>query len=209
VHLVSIQSASPRSLTVGGREIKTGIFKESVASAVVGELGLEGDAVMSAKHHGGPDQALYVYSQSDYVWWSSQLDRELPPGLFGENLTLSSFGEGEVMIGDRWTIGDVVLETTAPRLPCATFGSMMGNVAFPKRFREGRRPGFYVRVIQGGLISPGTSVERLPSPHHVSVVEMFDLAYDTQASAHVLKRVLAAPIAERARSDYERRLRKT
>ena len=34
MHLVSIQSASPRSLIVGGREIKTGIFKESVASAV-------------------------------------------------------------------------------------------------------------------------------------------------------------------------------
>jgi MOSC domain-containing protein YiiM len=207
VELVSIQIASSLPLMVGGRQIRTGIFKEPVPTTTIAELGLVGDAVVNTKHHGGPDQAVYVYSLEDYAWWSERLDIEVIPGLFGENLTFSSFGS-EVMIGDRWRLGEVILEATAPRLPCATFGAKMGDGAFPKRFREARRPGFYARVIQGGDVAPGLAIERSSSSHEVSVVDLFDLAYNTRASAGVLRKVLAAPIAERARDDYERRLRK-
>lgn len=207
MNLVSIQIASSLPLIVGGRQIRTGIFKEPVAAATIGQLGLVGDAVVNTKHHGGPDQAVYVYSQEDYAWWSGSLDMDVVPGLFGENLTLSSPGS-DVMIGDRWRIGEVILETTAPRLPCATFGAKMGDGTFPKRFREAGRPGFYARVLQGGDVVPGMTVERTASAHEVSVLELFDLAYDTRATPEVLRRVLAAPIAERARADYERRLRK-
>ena len=44
--------------------------------------------IASKKHHGGPDQAVYVYGEHDYAWWSEQLGRPLEPGTFGENLTV-------------------------------------------------------------------------------------------------------------------------
>lgn len=206
MYLLSIQVGSPQLMTVGRREISTGILKEPVAEATVGPLGVKGDAVMNAKHHGGPDQAVYVYSQEDYVWWVDQIEHDLFPGVFGENLTLSSFGTADVMVGDRWQMGDVVLEATAPRLPCATFASRMGDPTMVDRFREARRPGFYARVITPGKIGVGMEVGRDPSAHSVSVVQLFDLAYNTDAGADELRRVLAAPIAERARADYQRRL---
>jgi MOSC domain-containing protein YiiM len=209
MYLLSIQVASPQLLTVGRRQISTGIFKVPVAEATVGPLGLEGDAVMNAKHHGGPDQAVYVYSQEDYGWWVDQVEHDIFPGVFGENLTLSSFGVGDVMVGDRWQMGEVVLEATAPRLPCATFASRMGDPTMVNRFREARRPGFYARVITPGEIGVGGKASRVPSAHSVSIAQLFDLAYNTDAGVDELRRALAAPIAERARGDLQRRLDKT
>ena len=82
----------------------------------------------------------------------------------------------------------------------------MGDGRFPKQFRAARRPGFYARVIEPGQVESGVRVVREPSSSGVSLLELFDLAYDTKASAQQLERVLAAPIAERGRVDFERRL---
>ena len=174
--------------------------------AQVTTSGLIGDAVVNTKHHGGPDQAVYVYSDEDYDWWCSNLDRDLAPGTFGENLTLSSFGEGAVMIGDRWKIGTVVLETTAPRIPCATLGAKMGDGGFRARFRAARRPGFYARVITPGEIRAGLAVTRRKGAGLLSLLELSDLVYDSEADRSRLERALRAPLAGRARADIERRL---
>jgi MOSC domain-containing protein YiiM len=147
-----------------------------------------------------------VYSREDFVWWEEQLGRSLASGIFGENLTISSFGGEEVMIGDRWQIGEVVLETTAPRIPCGKLGAVMKDPSFVKTFRQGRRPGFYARVLNPGVVVPCTEVTRFPSPSGVSVLDLFDLVYDVDAPADELRRVLGAPIAERARRNTEERL---
>ena len=46
---------------------------------------------------------MYVYSSEDYAWWGEDPAPSPPPGTFGENLTLSSFGPEPVQIGDRYT----------------------------------------------------------------------------------------------------------
>ena len=206
MYLRSIQIATPRTIDVAGRAVETGIFKEPVDTARVGALGLAGDAIVNTKHHGGPDQAVYVYNAEDYAWWEGQLGRGLAAGTFGENLTLSSFGRPPVAIGDRWHIGEVVLETTAPRIPCATFGTKMGDPAWPERFRAARRPGFYARVISGGELRVGMEVDRDQAEVGLSVLDLHDLAFDRQATAERITAALQAPVAERARRDLERRL---
>ncbi|MEA2001944.1 MAG: MOSC domain-containing protein [Actinomycetota bacterium] len=208
MQLLSVQIATAQDIQIGSRTDKTGIFKLPVENAEIRELGLVGDAIISTRHHGGPDQAVYVYSDEDYAWWRAELGAELPPGTFGENLTFSGFGAGEVHVGDRWTMGDVVLETTAPRLPCATFAARMDDGGFVRRFRAGRRPGFYARVIVPGTVTSGLEVSKTPSSSEVTVMEVFDISYDTDASAEELRRALAAPIAIRDRVDLERRLTK-
>src|SRR3954453_22091459 len=49
--------------------------------------GLVGDQIFDIAHHGGDDQAVYAYAREDYDWWEERLDRILPGGMFGENLT--------------------------------------------------------------------------------------------------------------------------
>jgi MOSC domain-containing protein YiiM len=83
------------------------------------------------------------------------------PGTFGENLTLSSFGPEAVRIGDRYRVGEALLEVTAPRIPCATFATRMGEPNWVQRFAAARRPGLDVRVLEPGEVAVGDRVDRL------------------------------------------------
>lgn len=207
--LVSIQVGSLRPVVIAGRQRMTGIHKQPAATVFIGKLGLENDAIGDVRNHGGPDQAVYLYSEEDYDWWETELGARPVPGQFGENLTLSSFGAREPMVGDRWQIGEVLLEVTAPRIPCSTFGAAMNDVDFPKRFRLARRPGFYTRVLHEGKVESGITAVKTPAERNASIGEMFDLAYETNAEPAVWQRLLAAPIAERVRVDYQRRLERS
>src|SRR5690606_9598630 len=96
----------------------TGINKRPVAEPVaIAMQGIAGDAILDRKHHGGRDQAIYVYFQDDYDWWGTQ-GVTPAPGLFGENLVISGASSATTAIGDRFTIGGVVLEVTYHRTPC-------------------------------------------------------------------------------------------
>jgi MOSC domain-containing protein YiiM len=194
-------------MRIGARTISTGIRKQPVERGYAGTLGLEGDVVANEKHHGGPDQALYLYSAEDYAWWGGELGVAPEPGTFGENLTLSTFGHAEVRIGDRFRAGPTLLEVTSPRIPCATFATRMGEPNWVKRFAEARRPGLYVRVLEPGEIAAGDPVERLGGGEgHPTVVELMDAWYDPEPDAEVLERVLAAPVAIRDRAGFEKKL---
>jgi MOSC domain-containing protein YiiM len=207
MRVVSVNAGSAELMQIGARTISTGIRKRPVERGYAGTLGLEGDVVENEKHHGGPDQALYLYSSEDYAWWGGELGVAPEPGTFGENLTLSAFGPGEVRIGERFRAGQALLEVTSPRIPCATFATRMGEPNWVKRFAEARRPGVYVRVLEPGEVAAGDPVERLGGgAGHPTVVELMDAWYDPDADAELLERVLAAPVAIRDRAAFEKKL---
>lgn len=156
------------SVNVGAAEVvatksgKSGIFKRPVATAVIGPLGLESDTIVDLKHHGGPDQAVYAYTRTDYDWWAQTLGRDMPDGIFGENLTLDHWPRDVIAVGDRLEMGDVVLEVTSPRIPCVTLEAHMGIKGFVTTFHNAGRPGPYFRVIAGGEVAPGAEVRVVP-----------------------------------------------
>ena len=121
-------------------------------------LGIDGDAICDVKSHGGVDQALYIYGGADYTWWSQELGKELAPGTFGENLTISELESAQFNVGDYLHIGSVTLQVTAPRIPCDTFATRMGDPQWVKKFRAAERPGLYCRIIKEGVIQAGDSV---------------------------------------------------
>ena len=188
----------------------TGIYKMPASGSVqVAALGLEGDFICDQKNHGGPDQAVYLYGAPDYAWWAEQLGRELAPGTFGDNLTLSEFESAQYNIGDRLRIGSVILEFTAPRIPCSTLARRMNDPMFVRKFAHAERPGMYCRVIQGGTLRAGDKAtlehcraETVPS------IEIFRDHYRREKDARLLQRFLRAPIAIRARADVEEDLKR-
>ncbi len=187
----------------------SGIYKEPVAGTVtISASGLENDVIVSTKYHGGPDQAVYVYTLEDYAWWRAQLGRDLPPGTFGENLTLDGFSSADLTIGDKLTVGAVTLQVTAPRIPCETFAARMGDPAFVKKFRHGERPGAYCRVLQPGQIQAGDPARLEPFPGaSVGLLEIYRDYYEPQKNTAAIQRILAAPIASRIRQKKEEQLR--
>lgn len=211
MQLLSVNVGKAETIQGAKSSGKTGIFKRPAANAVnIGKLGLEGDHINDTENHGGEDQAVYVYGTPDYAWWSAELGYALEPGMFGENLTVSGLESAELRIGDRLNFAQVVLEVTAPRIPCVTLAARMGDPTFVKRFRYAERPGVYCRVIQTGAINADESVTLTPYQGEsvVTVIELFRLFYEPDNSEATLRRILAAPIDIRGRQEYEKELAK-
>ena len=208
MRLSSVNLGQERTLQRKDRVEQTGIFKFPTAEPVkLTKLGLEGDVIISKKHHGGPDQAVYVYGGADFKWWSEELGKEILPGTFGENLTISDLESTQFSIGDYIHIGEVTLQVTAPRIPCATFAARMEDPQWVKRFRYAERPGLYCRVIKEGFVQAGdtVSIEKYTG-ETISALEMFRDYYDRNKSEETLRRHLNAPIAIRARRALESEL---
>jgi MOSC domain-containing protein YiiM len=204
VESVQVGSAEPSETSRFGA---TGIDKVPVAAAAITAAGLVDDAIVNTTVHGGPDQAVYVYTRDDYTHWEGVLARPLPGGTFGENLTIIGISSSDVMVGDRFCIGEVTLEATAARIPCPVFSAKMHESDWRVRFRDARRPGFYCRVIAPGIIEPEMEVRHEPAQGAtVSILETQDLTYDLGAEDERIRAALDAPISIRLRSVLQRRL---
>ncbi len=153
----------------------TAIDKRPVDGPVkVRTLGLFGDVQADRKDHGGADKALYAYSQHDAEFWASELGREVPPGLFGENLRTAGIETTRAVIGERWRIGaSVIAEVTMARTPCATFQRRMREPRWVRRFTEVGLIGTYLRVLTKGEIEAGDKITVISRPSHGITVGRF------------------------------------
>ncbi len=207
MRLESVNIGKRETISHGGRSYVTGISKYPVDGtvAIVTE-GIPGDSIVATEHHGGADQAIYAYSADDYDWWSERSPREYFPGLFGENLTIRDM-PSDMRVGDRLLIGEVVLEATAPRIPCSTFAARMQDSSFGMAFRKAERPGIYFRVLNGGEVAPGDTVTFIETEESdVTILDLFRFYYAQQHDADALRRLLEAPLAERMRAKVESKL---
>ena len=208
--VLSVNIGESRTQPKGDGLETTGIYKVATSAPVhVEPLGLPGDFICDVEDHGGPDQAVYLYGAPDYAWWSAELGYQLEPGTFGENLTISEFESARYNIGDRLQIGELVLEFTAPRIPCSTLARRMQDPHFVKKYRAAERPGMYCRVIHTGTVQAGDEAVLLPyAGRTVSALEVFRGNFLHGPDLDTIQRVLQAPIAVRARADFERYLQK-
>jgi MOSC domain-containing protein YiiM len=208
--LTSVNVGQKRTQQKGDELETTGIYKMPTLQPVqITSLGIEGDFIASVDDHGGLDQAVYIYGAPDYRWWSNTLGKDLEPGTFGDNLTISELESARLNIGDRLHIGSVILEVTAPRTPCSTLARRMGDPMFVKKYARAERPGLYCRVLQPGSVKRGDLVELEPfSGETVRVIDVFRDHYHRDKQEATLRRFLRAPIAIRTRADVERHLQK-
>src|SRR5205823_2765370 len=97
--VVAVNVGKPRPIDRGkGRVETSAIWKEPVSGRLaVRGVNIEGDDQADRSIHGGPNRAVYAYAAEDTDWWGAELGRELGPGIFGENLTLSAGDEVEIV----------------------------------------------------------------------------------------------------------------
>jgi MOSC domain-containing protein YiiM len=165
----------------GRRPNRTGIDKRPVAGRVaVHPLGLDGDVQVNRKWHGGEGQALYAYAQEDADWWAEELGRDLPAGRFGENLRTSGIDLTGALLGERWRIGGVLVEVTAPRTPCAKLQAHWGVPRLIKRFTERGASGAYLRVLETGDLGAGDRIVVVDRPDHDVTIGMTFRAFTTE-----------------------------
>ncbi len=207
MRIIQVNTGAAQRLSGAIFDGQTGILKTAREGHVaVHALGLDGDAVIDTRHHGGPDQAVYLYRSEDYAWFSEQLGRPVAPGSFGENLTAAGLREPGLAIGTRLEGPDLVLEVSAPRIPCRTLAQRMDDPGFVKKFLLARRPGIYLRVLKEGVVAAGdTFTVTPPAGFQVDTLEVFD-AVQRRLDRGEIERLLAVPIDVRTRADLEKRL---
>lgn len=210
---MSVNVGKPRVVEWQGREVESAIWKEPVdGRVVVRGVNVDGDAQADLRVHGGPDKAVYAYAVEDYAWWSSQLDRDIGPATFGENLTVAGLDLGAMVIGTHWHIGDVELEVAQPRQPCFKLGMRMGDASFVDVFDGAERFGAYLRIVSEGDVGAGDVIEvvaredvepPLPAGTGLMITELGTTGMD--APRERLDRIVADPLVPAGWRDWARR----
>jgi MOSC domain-containing protein YiiM len=208
VILQALNTGSAHALKVGGREIQTGIFKESVTDALeLGVLGFANDVQVNRKYHGGPDKAVCAYAFEHYDFWIEVLERELPNGSFGENFTLSGLLEDEVRIGDVFQVGTARVQISQPRQPCGTLAARFGMTNFVKQVVDSGMTGWYFRVLEPGTVRAGDHLE-LQMRGEVSVQAANLVMHHKKTTREKIEHLLAQPALSQAwRDQLENRLK--
>jgi ferredoxin-NADP reductase/MOSC domain-containing protein YiiM len=191
--VISVNVGRTRDVDWRGKKVTTAIWKEPVAGPVrVGRLGAEGDQQADLMGHGGEQRALFVYQVESYRYWESFLGRDdFAMGQFGENLTVTGMADDQVCVGDRYRVGGTVLEVSQPRVTCYKIGIRLNDERMPALLVKHRRPGFYFRVIQEGVVSAGDGIEKLvDGPGQMSVADIDGLLYGSEHPAEKLDKAL-------------------
>ena len=170
--LESVNVGQPRTEAPGaGREAQapmtSAIWKDPVTGPIwLDTSGLHGDRVADPTHHGGPWRAVLMYSADHYPRWRTEWNRrEVGAGDFGENLTVRGIQEATACLGDRFGIGEAVLEVTSPRAPCWKLARRHGIDGLIAIVKANHRHGWYLRVLKAGWIEAGQAVILVDRPY--------------------------------------------
>lgn len=208
--LMSVNVGMPTKVEINGSQVSTGIYKTSQTGKVwLGKTNLTGDGQADLTVHGGEFQAAYSYPVEHYAYWEKTLGKSnLPYGTFGENFTVSGLLEDEVYVGDRFTIGEAIVEATMPRVPCFKFGHKIGKPDILATFLTSGRSGFYHKVIQEGYVQAGDSIARIAhNPNSITIRRALGLQKLDEGDVDALQQALTIEqLPPLLRQVYQQRL---
>ena len=194
--LLSVNVGLPREVSWEGKTVYTAVWKTPVQGRrMVRRLNVDGDGQGDLAGHGGEHRAVFVYQLDSYRYWEEQLQRkDFSYGQFGENFTVEGLSDDEVCIGDRYRIGNVLLEVTQPRVTCYRIGIRMNEPRMPALLVQHHRPGFYFRVLEEGELGAGDEIVKVAKgPTHLTVAQTDALLYLPGHSRYQLQQALSIP----------------
>ena len=206
--LISVNVGLPREITLGGKTIRTSIWKYPVEGRVhVSTMNLDGDQQSDLSVHGGVDKAVYLYPSEHYSYWRTQLpDVELPWGAFGENFTSEGILEDALKIGDRIRVGSTEFVVTQPRMPCFKLGIRFNRRDMVNRFFESKRSGLYLAVIREGEVENGDAIEFTEKQETgVTITDIVNLYTLDSGNQELLRRATELPALPQSWKDYFRK----
>ena len=194
MEIVSLSVALPSTQRYGNREFFTGGAKSPVPRAMLLFDGFEGDGQGDRRNHGGPDKAVCVYPSVHYPHWQRMLGRGLDPGAFSENLTVSGIREARVCVGDVFRAGEALVQVSTPRTPCDKVAGKNGEKQLSKWISGSGYTGFYMRVLEEGLVKTGDAFERVERhPDGITIARVNDVLYRRFRDLDLIEHLTALP----------------
>jgi MOSC domain-containing protein YiiM len=206
--IISTNIGEAVSIEWRGQEIQTGIFKYSTNDTIfLNHEDVDKDHVLDRRYHGGLDKACYLYSSDHYTFWQSKYpELDWKWGMFGENLTVEGLEESTILIGDKYRIGEAIVQVSQPRQPCFKLGIRFGNQSAVEDFWNSAFPGVYVRVLQPGNVSAGDKLyltERVTDS--LSIAEVFSIFTMNRNNFSIIQKALNdSHLASSCRRDIQK-----
>ncbi len=166
--LTAVHAGRPTwRVTPEGKRWRSSFVKQSVEGPVRLDWGnLDGDQQADLRVHGGPDMAVLCYAAEHYPLWLEELDLAgLGSGGFGENFTIAGQEERTVCLGDAYEVGEAIVQVSQPRGPCFKISRRWNRPELLGRVVETGRHGWYLRVLQPGLVEAGQGLKLVDRPY--------------------------------------------
>ncbi len=134
--------------------------RKGVAKSPVDEAQFKVDHGVVGDAHAGPGiRQVSLLALEDRQWFEQNVNKEtcLKDGDFGENLTTEGIAWQDVELGQRFEVGEAVLEVSKKGKECHDFCAIkrqVGECIMPER-------GVFAIVLKPGVVRPGDSIEML------------------------------------------------
>ncbi|MGG6309472.1 MOSC domain-containing protein [Paenibacillus macerans] len=189
----SINVGRPVQVEHQGKPVLSGIFKTPVEGPLhLSTVNFAGDEQADLRFHGGPDKAVCVYPYERYAYWEREFGMTLGWGAFGENITTEGMLEEDIRIGDKFRLGEAVVQVSQPRQPCFKVGVKHGLPELPIRIQQTGYTGYYFRVLQEGKVRPEDSLQLIEKhPAGVTLAYANRVMHVDKDDADGMRRILA------------------
>ncbi len=194
MRIISVNVGLPTTQRYEGREVITGGAKKPVPHAMLRFENFDGDRQADQVNHGGFEKAVCVYPLDHYPYFKRQLGRDLQPGVFSENLTVSGAIETEVCVGDVFRIGEATVQVSQPRMPCAKLAGKNGSGMPPKLMVNTGYTGFYMRVLSEGVVAAGDGFDLVRAhPDRITIADVNSIIYERLYDIALIERLAELP----------------
>lgn len=182
ITIQAMYAGTPRPL--GQRSMPSAILKGPIPGLwQITATGLVGDVQADTVNHGGPEKALHHYPHEHYAVWASEtpelaaLLQAVPA--FGENISTSGMTEADVCIGDIYRLGTARVQISQGRQPCWKLNARFDVADMAYRVQKTGRTGWYYRVIEPGVVTPGDEIALTDRPQpQWPLSRLISLLYD-------------------------------
>lgn len=210
IKIISLNLGKPEALKdYHEKPFKSAIKKApSNAEVFLSKTGLKGDTSHEA-FHGGANRAVHVFCHDNYAFYNDKAGFELPVPAFGENLTVAGYHESVANVGDILKLGEALVQVSQPTERCAKIGQSLGLPKMLKWIHEELRTGYYLSVLEEGMISQESNLQlQETGPAYLNVAVLNRLLFKELDRAE-LDRALSSPLPseqwkERAEELYQR-----
>lgn len=210
--LTQIRAGRIKNALANGR-IESAIYKIPLS----GPVEITKNGIVTDEHayepHRSTDKALLHYCTSHYNAWKEEMPASahlFKPGGFGENLFSAEVSEKVLCIGDRLSIGTIVVEVSEPRAPCYKLNHRFQVKNMSKRTQTLLRTGWLYRIITPGRVQAGDMITLLDRPHPEWTIArvMYYLFLETDNVAMMKNIVALEPLGWEIKNLFKARLAK-
>ncbi|GAB4122149.1 MAG: hypothetical protein Fur005_16930 [Roseiflexaceae bacterium] len=149
-----------------------------------------------------------VYPLEHYPYWEARLGRFLPNSTaFGENFSVTGLLETDVHLGDQFRVGQAIVQVSMMREPCYKLAARFQEPKMALYLQQEGRTGFFLRVLQEGLVTVGDTLDLIAREDHgIIVAEANRIINVDRYDIERARRLLAVPsLARRWRAVLEQR----